>query len=100
MDASPHREGRPTAGEAEGGGDCRRQTTGRTEGHLRPFQVHPAGPVAAACRRHADAGRERGPAADVAHEGGASHAAAKPPNPGPVAVATWRLKRLKERWLP
>ncbi len=24
----------------------------------------------------------------------------KPPNPGPVALATWRLKRLKERWLP
>jgi hypothetical protein len=25
---------------------------------------------------------------------------AAPNNPGPVAVATWRLKRLKERWLP
>ena len=27
----------------------------------------------------------------------ASFKATKPPNPGPVAVATWRLK---ERWLP
>jgi hypothetical protein len=30
----------------------------------------------------------------------ASFQPAKPHNPGPVALATWRLKRLKERWLP